>query len=576
MVALNADVVGYSRLIADDVEATTATMEAIRALVEREVLEATGQLVNFVGDNFMAVFEHATDAMRAAISITTDIEARNAGRPESSLLRFRIGLDQGSITRTGDDVFGDVLNISARIQAIARPGGISVSVRVYRALDEPALRFKPIGRRTLKGIPEAIEVYEFADLPSERGLSSGARPLALDAPVVAVLPIHAESVDETVRANAELGRMELVHRLARQPHLNVVDARSEPDESAARASARYMIETGIHQSGEDLRIYAVVIDVTTMNVIKAHKWSLKASDLFARTEQMAAEVARSVEIDLIIGEPAGLYAELDDPEAIERIYLGWYQLTSGTPEGWARSLELFGDVAHSHPDQPFGHVLSAFAHWMGATSGWSRDPDASLRLADEQARKGLAVGDPTGMAQTVVAAVLMSQGRGKEALAAIEEVEVVRPTCDVTFGLQGSVRRYLGDWEQAVDLTDTAMRLTGVNKPWYPTVKACSLLTGGQPEQAASIAEMVIEHQPNNLEALLVLVAAQVEMGLERRARATGTLVRERFPGVDVEAWLESKPYQSRDVVERWRADLVTAGVIVEDRGDPSDAGVAT
>ncbi len=566
MVALNADVVGYSRLIADDVESMTATMEAYHALVEHEVREAAGRLVNFVGDSFMAVFDHATEAMRAAIAITTEIEARNAGRTGSSLVHFRMGLDQGPITRAGEEVFGDALNISSRIQTIARPGGISVSARVYRALDEPALRFRPIGRQTLKGIPEPIEIYEFVDLPTEGGSASGARPLALDAPIVAVLPTHAESVDPSVRTTAELGRTELIHRLTRIPHLKVVDARSEPADGAAPGSARYMIETGIHQAGEELRIYATVFDVTTMNVVKSHKWSMKASDLFARTEQLADEVARSVAIDLIIGEPAGLYAELDDPEAIEQVYLGWYQLTMGTPEGWARSLELFGQVARSHPEQPFGHVLSAFANWMGASSGWARDPEASLRLASEQAKRGLEVGDPTGMAQTVEAAILMSQGHGEEALEAIEKVEIVRPTCDVTFGLQGSVRRYLGEWEQAIDLTDTAMRLTGVNKPWYPTVKACSLLMGGRLEQAASIAEMVIEHQPNNLEALLVLTAAQVEMGLERRAQATGELVRERYPGVDVMAWLESNPYQSREVVERWRTDLVAAGVIDADQ----------
>jgi class 3 adenylate cyclase/TolB-like protein len=310
MVALNADVVGYSRLVADDVEAMTATMEAYRALVEHQVREAAGRLVNFVGDSFMAVFGHATDAMRAAIAITTEIETRNAGRPGSSLVRFRMGLDQGPITHAGDEIFGDALNISSRIQTIARPGGISVSARVYRALDEPALRFRPIGRPTLKGIPEAVDIYEFVDLPTEGSSSPGARPLALDEPTVAVLPIHAESVDETVRATAELGRMELIHRLARTPHLKVVDARSEPTEGAAQDTARYMIETGIHQAGEDLRVYATVFDVTTMNVVKSHKWSLKASDLFARSEQLADDVARSVEVDLIIGEPAGLYAEL--------------------------------------------------------------------------------------------------------------------------------------------------------------------------------------------------------------------------------------------------------------------------
>ena len=150
----------------------------------------------------------------------------------------------------------------------------------------------------------------------------------------------------------------------------------------------------------------------------------------------------------------------------------------------------------------------------------------------------------------------------------VEEAEVLRPSCDVTYGLEGSVRRYLGEWEKAVDLTDKAMRLTGVNKPWYPTVKACSLLMGGRVEEAATMAEMVLEHQPRNLEALLVLTAAQVELGLDRRARATAGLLRERYPTVNIAAWLDGSPYQDRDVVERWRDDLISAGAIDSERGD--------
>lgn len=158
----------------------------------------------------------------------------------------------------------------------------------------------------------------------------------------------------------------------------------------------------------------------------------------------------------------------------------------------------------------------------------------------------------------------MSQGRGQEAIEMIEAVEILRPTCDVTCGLEGSVRRYLGQWDEAVELTDTAMRLSGVNKPWYPTVKACSLFMGERVEQAAAVAEMILEHQPRNVEALLVLAAAQVELGLDRRARATADLIQDRSPGVDVAAWLDADPYpsQSQDIVDRWRDDLVSAGVI--------------
>ena len=563
MVALNADVVGYSRLMADDLESTTATMDEYRDLVERSMREHGGTLVNFVGDSFMAVFADAMDAIRTAIAITTEIETRNATRASANRARFRMGLDQGVVAVSGNEYFGDALNIAARIQAIAPPGGISVSGRVYQALDEPALRFRPIGRRRLKNIPEEVEVYEFADLPSDESAGSGGRSLALESPIVAVLPIHAERVDEPVRAAADILRTDLIHRLTRIPQLKVIDARTDPSGEGADETARYMIETGVHQAGDTVRIYATLVDFSTMNIVKSHKWTAKAAELFGSSDQVADEVARSVEVDLIVGEPAAIYADLDDPEAIEQVYLGWYHLTIGTPEGWVRSLELFDKVARAHPDKPTGHVLSAFANWMGASSGWARDPDEALRKAHDQAQAGAAAGDATGMAGIVEAAVLLSQGRGQDALEMIEKVEIVRPTCDVTYGLEGSVRRYLGEWEKAVDLTDTAMRLTGVNKPWYPTVKACSLFIGGRVEQAATLAEMVLDHQPHNLEALLVLAAAQEELGLDRRAKATAELIRERYPTVDIARWLDDNPYQASGLVDRWKRDLVAAGAII-------------
>jgi adenylate cyclase len=562
LVALNADIVGYSRLMADDFEGTRATVEDCRRLVEERVSAAGGTLSNFVGDNFMAVFPDAKAAVQTAIAIAAEIESRNTQVPEPLRMRFRMGLDQGEVAISGDGHFGDALNIAARIQSLARPGGVSISGRVYRALDEPALRFVSIGRKKLKNIPEPVEVYEFADLPADGTAVARKRSLSLEAPTLAVLPIHTEMVDDTVRAAASVIRGDLLHRLARVPQLIVLDATPESGGGEAEGSARYMIETGVHQFGDRVRVYATLYDVTTMNVVKSHKWTAPVSEMFSLSDSLADEVARSVEIELVVGEPAGLYWELDDPQAIERIYLGWYHLRTDTREGWSKAQRLFGEVAESHPDQPYGHSLSAFAHFVGASNGWASDLEAALLEARDQAQVASDMGDLTGMATAVQAAVLMAQGKVEESLAAMDQLVIVRPTCDVTYGLEGSVRRYLGQWEKAVDLLDVAMRLTGINKPWYPTVKACSLFIGGRVERAASIAEEVLDYQPNNLEALLVLAAAQVEMGLERRARATAQLVRERFPTTDLAAWLEGSPYQSEEIIHRWKADLASAGVI--------------
>jgi len=510
----------------------------------------------------MAVFNDPKNAVQTAIAITAALEERNAELPELQRVRFRMGLDQGQVAVSEGGYFGDALNIAARIQALARPGGLSVSGRVYRALDEPALRFLSAGQKRLKNIPEPVEVYDFADLPADGAAWARRKSLALDTPTLAVLPIHTEMVDDSVRATAGMIRMDLLHRLARVPMLAVVDATLDPRNGGPGSSARYMLETGVHQFGDRVRVYAALFDVPTMNVVKSHKWMATVADMFGLSDTVAEEVARAVEIDLVVGEPAGLYADLDDPHAIEQIYMGWYHLRADTREGWSKALRLFGEVAERHPDQVYGFVLSAFANFLGASHGWVSDPGATMQKAWDQAQIADDLGDPTGMATAVHGAILMAQGRAEESLKVMDGLVITRPTCDVTFGLEASVRRYMGQWEKAVDLLDVAMRLTGINKPWYPTVKACSLFIGGKVERAASIAEEVLDYQPNNLEALLVLVAAQVQMGLDRRAKATAQLIRERFPTTDVKAWLDGSPYQNEEVIARWKADLALAGLL--------------
>ncbi len=563
--ALNADIVGYSRLLADDFDATSAAMVTVRGLVDRCIAARHGTLVNFVGDNFMAVFDTAVAGVQAAIEISSSLEQGDVEAPAAGRIRFRMGMDRGSVAVSDGHYEGDALNVAARIQALARPGGLSVSGAVYRELDEPALRFRPGGTHRLKNIPEPVEVYEFVDLPSDGSAGGAASGLALEIPTIAVLPIHTEGVEDNVAAAAAVIRADLIHRLSGIPELVVVDAGDDEPGAAMGRAARYMLESGVHQFGDRIRVYATVFDVTTMNVVKSHKISGTVDDMFDLSDRLSQDVGDAIEIELVVGAPAGLYAELDDPVAIEKVYLGWYHLRSDTREGWERALSLFDEVAASHPELPYGWVLSAFANWLGAANMWARDPAAALDTARSQARTGMNIGDPTGMAQAVDAAVLMSLGRVAEAVEAIDNLEITRPTCDVTFGLEGSLKRYLGDWEEAVDLLDTAMRLTGINKPWYPTVKACSLFVGSRLEQAASVAESVLEYQPNNAEALLVLAASQAEMGLDRRAHATADRFRAAFPRLDVATWLERSPYQDPELVARWRADLASLDLVTVD-----------
>ena len=571
LVAVNADVAGFSRLMADDPVATSESMDSHRRLVEEMVAASSGILVNFVGDNFMAVFDDAKDAMRASIAISSEIEHRNADLPPHRWVRFRMGIDQGDVTESGGQYFGDALNIAARIQAEAPSGGISVSGRVYRALDEPALRFRPSSRLTLKNIPEPVEVFEFADLPRDH-LSSVSRRstrLTLEAPTIAVLPIHTETAGDQVKATAEVIRSDLVHRLARLPRLNLID--TGVSAKGEQGAAEYFLETGVIQVGDNVRVYAKVMHVATLNIVTSHKWSTTVDGLFNLTDQISEEVTRGIEIELVIGEQARLYGTLHDPEAVEKIYQGWYHLSAETPEGWLKAVSIFEDVAATHPEEVYGQSLSAFANWTGAMSGFADDPEALLERAFQQASLVIERDDPTGLAHMVQAAIHVLRGNPELALEMIESAHITRPTCDLTYAVEGSVRRYLGQWEKAVDLLDTAIRLSAVTPAWYPTVQACSLFVGRRLDTAGATAEEVLEHRPNSLEALMVLAAVQTEMGLERRARATAELIKDRFPAVDIEAWLEANPFTDRGIVERWRQDLTRAGLVAA--GDPNAVG---
>lgn len=162
-------------MLADDFDGTSAAMTKARTIVDETISARRGTLVNFVGDNFMAVFDTAVDGVQAAIDISSALEEQALKIAGSATFRFRMGMDRGPVSVSDGHYEGDALNIAARIQALAVPGGLAVSGAVYRELDEPALRFRPAGAQRLKNIPEPVEMYEFVGLPLGGAGSEGRR-----------------------------------------------------------------------------------------------------------------------------------------------------------------------------------------------------------------------------------------------------------------------------------------------------------------------------------------------------------------------------------------------------------------
>jgi adenylate cyclase len=559
-VVLHADVADYSRLMADDPTAAVTTMRTYERLVADAVTAVGGTLVNFVGDSFLAVFDDARAGMRAAVRICGAVREHNAGLARAQRAWFRLGLDAGEIV-TADDGrhFGDPLNIAARIQAIAQVGGINVTEAVYAELDEPALRFVALGTRRLKNIPEPIRVYRLAGLGSDAG-DRGTD--VSDDPTVAVLPLHhaAEPVDASV---AEALRLEIVQSLGTLAGLRVVDHRTGDDaHGSGSVDANYVLYGGIARSGDSLRAYATLAELETMNRVWGDRWEGSTDALFELQDAMAAAIVRAMEIELVVGQPAMIYRAELDGEARELVYRGWHQLNSGSRDGWRRAYELFAQVRRDRPGSVSGYALSAFVCWWGAVEGLSQAPADDLDAAARYAARGMELGDPTGLSQLVAAALRLHAGEDLEpTLAAAQESLALRPTCDVSYMVLGSVQRYLGDWQAAVEACHHARELSPARMPWFATVQASAYYVGERYHDAVRIAEQVTERQPANLEALLVLAASQQALGLVRRARATVATLLDHYPDVRRDELPRRHPFRDAEIIARWSAHLAAAGV---------------
>ena len=550
-VVVNADLVDYSRHLADDPAGTVAMVERYREFVASKIEANGGTLVDFVGDNFLAVFESARAAMAASIAICLEIKSK----PEQFRMFFRQGLASGEVMFTSDGrPFGDPVTIAARIQAIASRGGIQVSESVFSELDEPGLRLRPLGPHQLKNVPGSVRVYRL------EGVDDDALPIRSDrtAPTVAVLPMVAPSEFDSI---GQAIRMDLLTALVKMPGLGVIDVGEAETSDSPASGARYLLEMGLHGSGSRVRAYVQLIELPAIHRVWGERWEADVDDLFELQDRMTADVVQALEVELIVGQPSALYRSLVDQASVQRVYRGWHELAKGTKDGFRAAVTLFEEIDSLEPDLPTGSALASFAYWYGAVSGLSGEPSIDLDRAHHHAERGVLLGDPSGLSHMVRAALLMFAGGDLEAaLAEAREAVAARPTCDVAFGVEASIERYRGNWESAVSSARRAIGMSPTIKPWYATTLAGAYYVGGKFQDTVDAAEPVF-HEASNLEAALLLAAAQQALGLERRAAATVADIRARHPEARRVDLRRSHPFQDQHQLELWIEHLEAAGM---------------
>lgn len=568
--ALHGDVVGYSLLMADNEIETHNTLQALRRIIEDEVVANDGEVVEFVGDEFLAVLPTPSGAIAAAVTAQRRIAAENETLPQGRKMRFRIGIEVGAISTADGQWYGDAINVAARLQSLAEPGGINVSADALDGAEEADVEVEALGRKRLKNIPDPVNVFRIVEVASGDGDRSWRRRLAQPKlPSLAVSPfVNLGNPDDSHFADGLM--MALSIALMRIPGLELVSENStlryrdhpfSAEQLGHELGVRYVLEGAVQRAGDRVRVMTQLIDVDTRTTAWADRFESTFDDVFAAQDDIVSAIVAALDVEVIGGEVARVYRSRMDPDAVEVVYRGLQYLSRGSLSDLAHAAEVFEEVIKLAPDEAMGYTMGALTHMLIGMRGRVEESASHYAKGEEYARQGIERGDPAGLAHTVLAYVRLVRRDWDGALEAAMAATAARPSCDLTYGVAASVLRYLGETDDAVKHANRAIRLSPLFASWYESTLANAHLMAGDYDEAAELAESVVADDDSQVEALLTLAAAQSALGHKRHAAAAIEHVKRSRPDLSAETLRNELPYRDAETFQRFLAQLEASGL---------------
>jgi adenylate cyclase len=556
---VSADVAGYSRLMGKDESGTLTALKALRQeVVDPAIASHGGRIVKTTGDGLLLEFPSVVNAVRCAVEVQTAMADRTGGMAEDRRMAFRVGINIGDIIVEGDDIFGDGVNVAARLQEIATPGGICVSSRVHEDVrDRLDTAFDDGGTQTLKNIARPVQVWRWqpATAVQPKPATAPQVPLPLpDKPSIAVLPFQNMSGDPEQDYFADGMVDDIITELSRFRSLFVIARNStftykgKPVDVRAVArdlGVRYVLEGGIRKAANRVRVTAQLIDGLSGSHLWAERYDRKLEDIFAVQEELTARIVGAIAPEIQISEElsAGrrtpenltayeiaLRARAHLLEAFEKTDRAMYQRAISEGEEALRidpnSALALGSVAHAN-------ALTVF-------TGVADDPQKCLREAEAAANRlvELDVASASGYAMRAICVLSTRQhDRYHEALADARRAHELNPNDTYALYALGVAEAWLGDFDAAIDHAHQILRLSPlerrIHNAYVLLANACFL--GRRYEEGANWALRAQRDAGQLFNAHLNAINCFVGMGQMDRAKAEFAKARALAP-----AWLDA------------------------------------
>ena len=616
---LSADAKGYSRLMGEDEVGTVQRLKEYREIMARLINQHRGRVVDSPGDNLLAEFGSVVDATKCAVEIQEHLKTKNARLPEEKGLKFRIGINLGDVLEDGDRIYGDGVNITARIESLADAGGICISRTAYDQLkNKLELGYEYLGEHTVKNIAEPVRVYRVLMDPDAAGKVIGegrfiggisrktamviivsliivavgfigwnvyiqhyekVDPASLDKmayplpeiPSIAVLPFKNLSGSENDGLIARGLTEDIITALSRVQELLVIARASsftyegkivKIRQVSEELGVRYVLDGSVQRSKDRLRFTVQLVDAVAGHQIWADRFDRKSDDIFVLQDDLVRRILVELQVKLTSGEFARIASrKTQNIDAWLLFGQGLHEGFKFTREGMARARELF-QAAHEK-DRNWARPLVglSWTYWIEARQGWADDRDEWIRKGLELAEKAVewAPEEPGGY--QMLGMLALSTGDYDRAIAFREKAFKLAPNDFlVNWGL-GSVLYKVGEAQRAVGILKRAER----QNPSHPvsllwTISEAHLMAG-QYNDAIETSNRAVARNPDVEFPHIILTAAYSAVGSPKKAQTEAAKVLRINPQFTVSAWMKTRLYKDRADTEKISNLLVRAGL---------------
>ena len=517
---LSADVKGYSLLMADDEVHTIQTLKIYRQIMSDLIQHYSGRVVDNPGDNLLAEFGSAVDAIECAYEIQNRLKKENAKFIEKKQLQFRIGINIGDVVQDGDRIYGSGVNVAARIEGLADAGGVCVSRNVYdQTKDKLTLGFEYLGNHDVKNIKDPVRVYKVLMDPEDVGkligdkpaqaknkwflpaavvaaiivtsivwnlVQSGSKPdfepaslekMAFklpEKPSIAVLPFNNISGDSTQDYISDGISENIIADLSKISEMFVIASNStftykgkpvKIQQISEDLGVRYVLQGSTHKIEDRLRITTQLIDATTGHHLWSEKYNREMKDFFALQDEITHKVIVELQVKLTEGEQARIsHRSTKNLEAWSYAVRGLKLFERTSKENNAKAMEFFEQAVELDPGYVWAWVRLAWTHVVAGRPGWSQSPSESLEKAFEISEKVLAMDESDSDVKALSGLVCLLKDQYEQAIFEGEKSIKLSPTNAQAHVLLAVTMYNVGRFDDAIELVKKAMRL----HPYYP------------------------------------------------------------------------------------------------------------